>query len=266
MKLDFGTEYMIVEVIDGVGWVTFNNPERRNAVKFEMWEAIPKIFDTLVAQNDVRCIVMKGAGDKSFVAGADISEFKEKRSTPEQVTMYNATSAAAYAAIENCEKPLIAMIRGFCIGGGLAVALSADIRIAADNTVYAVPAARLGLGYRYPGMKRLVNLVGPAYAKEIFFTARKFNAEEAWRMGLVNKVVGLDELDAAVAEYAGMIAENAPLTVAAANFAVQTAIAHEADRDFAKLDEMVEACFASEDYKEGQTAFMEKRKPVFQGR
>jgi enoyl-CoA hydratase/carnithine racemase len=158
------------------------------------------------------------------------------------------------------------MIRGFCIGGGLAVALSADIRIAADNTVYAVPAARLGLGYRYPGMKRLVNLVGPAYAKEIFFTARKFNAEEAWRMGLVNKVVGLDELDAAVAEYAGMIAENAPLTVAAANFAVQTAIAHEADRDFDKLDQMVAACFASEDYKEGQTAFMEKRKPVFKGR
>jgi enoyl-CoA hydratase/carnithine racemase len=266
MKLDFGTEKMIVEVIDGVGWVTFNNPERRNAVMWEMWVAIPKIFEELSARDDVRCCVVKGAGDKAFVSGADISEFAEKRTGEEQSKLYNATSDAAYAAIESFDKPLIAMIQGFCIGGGLAVALSADIRIAADNTVYAVPAAKLGLGYRYPGMKRLVSLVGPAYAKDIFFTGRKYTADEAFHMGLINHLTTLNGLEAKTREYAEMIAENAPLTIAAANYAVQTALAHEADRDFAKLDALVDACFASDDYREGQTAFMEKRKPAFTGR
>lgn len=266
MKLDFGTERMIVEVIDGVGWVTFNNPERRNAVSWEMWIAIPKIFQTMSERDDVRCVVMKGAGDKSFVAGADISEFKEKRTGEEQVKAYNAATAAAYGAIENFDKPLIAMIRGFCIGGGLAVALSADIRIGAEDTVYAIPAARLGLGYGFPGANRLTHLVGPAYAKEIFFTARKFTAEEALRMGLINRLTTVDELEATAREYAGMIAENAPLTVETANMAVNAAISDPDDRDLDAIDAMVAKCFASDDYKEGQTAFMEKRKPNFQGR
>lgn len=265
MQLDFGTEKMVVEVIDGVGWVTFNNPARRNAVGWDMWIAIPKIFAELSARDDVRCCVVKGAGDKAFVSGADISEFKERRTGEEQSRIYNAKSDAAYAAIESFDKPLIAMVQGFCIGGGLAIALSADIRIAADNTVYAVPAAKLGLGYRYPGMKRLVSLVGPAYAKEIFFTGRHYSADEAFHMGLINQMTGHEGLEAKTREYAEMIAGNAPLTIAAANYAVQTALAAEADRDFAKLDAMVDACFASEDYKEGQAAFKEKRKPVFTG-
>ena len=265
MKLDFGTERMIVEIVDGVGWVTFNNPARRNAVSWEMWVAIPKIFETLSAREDVRCVVMKGAGDKSFVAGADISEFKELRTGDEQVKAYNAATAAAYSAIENFDKPLIAMIRGFCIGGGLAVALSADIRIAADDTVYAIPAAKLGLGYGYQGVNRLVHLVGPAYAKEIFFTARKFDGEEALRMGLINRLTPVDALEATTRDYAAMIAENAPLTIATANMAVAAALADESARDLDAVEAMVAKCFASDDYKEGQAAFMEKRKPVFKG-
>lgn len=266
MKLDFGTENMIVEVVDGVGWVTFNNPKRRNAVNWDMWQAIPKIFADLSQRDEVRCVVMKGAGDKSFVAGADISEFKEKRTGDAQVKAYNEATAAAYGAIENFDKPLIAMIQGFCIGGGLAVALSADIRIGADDTVYAIPAARLGLGYGYTGVNRLVHLVGPAYAKEVFFTARKFTGEEALRMGLINRLTSVAELESVTREYAAMIAENAPLTIATANMAVGMATAAESDRDWAAVDEMVAKCFASDDYKEGQAAFMEKRKPVFKGR
>lgn len=265
MKLDFGTEYMIAEIVDGVGWVTFNNPARRNAVNWDMWHAIPKIFQTMSEREDVRCVVMKGAGDKSFVAGADISEFKERRTGEEQVKAYNAATAKAYSTIENFDKPLIAMIRGFCIGGGLAVALSADIRIAADDSVYAIPAARLGLGYGYQGVNRLVHLVGPAYAKEIFFTARKFTGEEALRMGLINRLTAVADLEATTGEYASMIAENAPLTIATANLAVAAALADPADRDLEAVDAMVDRCFASADYKEGQAAFMEKRKPAFRG-
>lgn len=266
MQLDFGTENMIVEVEDGVGWVTFNNPARRNAVNWSMWQAIPEIFKTLSERDDVRCAVMKGAGDKSFVAGADISEFKERRTGEAQVKLYNAATAKAYSTIENFDKPLIAMIRGFCIGGGLAVALSADLRIAADDTVFAIPAARLGLGYGYSGVNRLVHLVGPAYAKEIFFTARKFDGEEALRMGLINRLTTVDDLEKTAREYAAMIAENAPLTIATANLAVGTALQPESERDWDAVEDMVQKCFASEDYKEGQIAFMEKRKPVFRGR
>ncbi len=266
MQLDFGTERMIVEVIDGVGWVTFNNPARRNAVSWEMWVAIPKIFKAMSERSDVRCVVMQGAGDKSFVAGADISEFKERRTGEEQVKAYNAATATAYSTIENFDKPLIAMIRGFCIGGGLAVALSADIRIAADDTVYAIPAARLGLGYGYAGIKRLTHLVGPAYAKEIFFTARKFTGEEALRMGLINRLTTVQDLESTTRDYAAMIAENAPLTIATANMAVAAALADAGERDVEAVEAMVAKCFASDDYKEGQTAFMEKRKPVFKGR
>lgn len=266
MQLDFGTENMIVEVEDGVGWVTFNNPKRRNAVNWAMWQAIPEIFAEMSRRDDVRCVVMKGAGDKSFVAGADISEFKERRTGEEQVKAYNAATAKAYSSIENFDKPLIAMIQGFCIGGGLAVALSADLRIASDDTVYAIPAARLGLGYGYAGVNRLVHLVGPAYAKEIFFTARKFSGEEALRMGLINRLTAVADLEATAREYAGMIAENAPLTIATANMAVGTALQPESERDWDAVEDMVAKCFASDDYKEGQAAFMEKRKPVFQGR
>jgi enoyl-CoA hydratase/carnithine racemase len=200
------------------------------------------------------------------VSGADISEFEEKRSAEEGIKLYDAAGEAAQSAIINASKPTIAKIRGICIGGGLAIALNTDVRIASDNSVFAVPAARLGLGYRYTGIKRLVDIVGPAFAKEIFFSARKFTAEEARIMGLVNRVVPGAELDATVDAFATNISGNAPLTMKAAKLAIDAAKEDADKRRTAEIDAAIKACFASQDYVEGRRAFMEKRKPKFEGR
>ena len=264
--LQLKTEKMIAEVENGVGWITFNQPEKRNAVSYEMWTAIPEIIDAFTADPAVRVVVMKGAGDRAFVSGADISEFEEKRNTPEQVEIYEQATGAANRALRTIEMPLIAMIRGFCIGGGLAISLAADLRITADDGQFAVPAAKLGLGYGYGGIKELMHVVGPSFAKEIFFTGRRFDAEEARTMGLVNRVVPVADLESQTKELAELIAANAPLTVKAAKAAVNEGTKEAAERDLGRIDAMVKACFDSEDYKEGRRAFMEKRRPQFQGR
>lgn len=260
------TPYMLADVRDGIGWMTFNNPERRNAMKMEMNEAIVEILDAFAADDEVRVVVMQGAGDKAFVSGADISEFETHRSTPEGRERFDAVSAAAGRALSQLEKPLVAKIRGFCMGGGLATALSADIRITADDGQFAIPAARLGLGYGFPGIQKLTALVGPAMVNEIMMSARRFTANEAFAMGLVNRVVPVSGLDVAVAELAGQIAANAPLTVKAAKAAVIEAGKDPERRDVERVDELVETCFLSEDYVEGRQAFMEKRTPAFKGR
>ena len=265
-RLELQTEKMLAHVEDGVGWITFNQPAKRNAVSLAMWQAVPRIIDDFASADDVRVVVMTGAGDKAFVSGADISEFEELRSTTEQIEFYDAATSAASAALRSLEKPLIAMIRGFCVGGGMAIALAADMRISADDGQFGVPAAKLGLGYGYGGIKELMNLVGPSYAKEIFFTGQRFSAVEAEKMGLVNRVVPVDELEPTVTKYARTIADNAPLTVKAAKAAVNEGTKNPEERDLDGVAEMVEACFKSEDYKEGRRAFMEKRKPRFQGR
>ncbi len=257
---------MLASVENGVGWITFNQPEKRNAVSYDMWTAIPEIVSAFAANPAVRVVVMKGAGDRAFVSGADISEFEEKRNTPEAIEIYEQATGAANRALRTLEKPLVAMIRGYCIGGGLAIALSADLRITAEDGQFAVPAAKLGLGYGYSGIKELMNLVGPSYAKEIFFTGRRFTADEAKSMGLVNKIVPIAELESATASYAEIIAGNAPLTVKAAKAAVNEGTKEASERDLAAVDAMVKACFDSDDYIEGRRAFMEKRKPQFQGR
>jgi enoyl-CoA hydratase/carnithine racemase len=264
MKLD--TEKMLAEKADGIGWITFNQPEKRNAVSVEMWAAIPAIMDDYLADDAVRVIVLKGAGDRAFIAGADISEFGEKRNSPEATKIYDEVAGRAHQALIASPKPVIAMINGYCIGGGLAVALSTDIRIAADNTRFAIPAARLGLGYGWPGLKRLLDIVGPAFAKEIFFTARQFDHEEALAMGLVNRVVPAADLESHVRDYARRIAENAPLTIGAAKMTVDELLKDPERRDLRACEAAISACFASADYVEGRTAFMEKRKPVFRGR
>lgn len=260
------TDRMLARKAGGVGTMTFNNPERRNAVSMEMWEAAEAILADFRDDPAVRVIVVTGAGDRAFVSGADISKFESERSSMAEVERYSAQTARVYDLLYDLPKPTIAQIKGYCVGGGAALAVCCDLRICGEDSRFAIPAARLGLGYGFTGMKRLTDIVGPAFAKEILFTARQFNAEEARAMGLVNRVVPREEVEAYVATYAAMICENAPLTVAAAKQVLAETQKDAAARDMAKVERLVAACFASEDYKEGRRAFMEKRKPNFQGR
>ncbi len=249
-----------------VATVLFSNPAKLNAVTFDMWSAVPAALAALDADPAVRVVVIAGDGDKAFISGADISQFEKLRGTAGAQAEYNKAVEKAYLAPMNCSKPVIARIRGICIGGGLGFAAACDLRICSEDAVFRMPAARLGLGYSPAGVRRFMNVIGAANTSEIFFTARKFDAREALRMGFVSRVVPAAQLEQAVAETCELIAENAPLTVAAAKFAVQQALKDPAERDMAKAVKMVEACFASADHKEGRKAFMDKRKPSFTGR
>ncbi len=260
------TDKMIVRKDGGIGWMIFNNPERHNAVSLEMWKAVGEISADFAEDPAIRVVIVTGAGGKAFVSGADISRFEQERSSEEQFKLYNATSAGAFESLAQLRKPTIAMIRGYCIGGGLALAICCDLRICTEASKFGIPAAKLGLGYGYPGVKRLVDLVGPAYAQEIFFTARQFNATEAREMGLVNRVVADGDLEEFVNGYAATIAANAPLTVGSIKTIVGEALKDPETRDLGLCDRLVKECYASQDYVEGRRAFMEKRKPVFSGR
>jgi len=260
------TDKLLARKEAGVGIVTFNNPERHNAMSLEMWEATTRILEDFADDDEVRAIVLTGAGGKAFVSGADISKFASERASLEATRAYDVTTAAAFNSIYEFPKPTIAMIRGYCVGGGVGVASCCDLRICSDNSKFAVPAAKLGLGYAYAGLKRLVDVVGQSFAKEIFYTARQFDAQEAYAMGLVNRVVPAAELESYVKSITDMICANAPLTIKAVKYTVGEILKDESKRDVAGVDKMVEACFASRDYTEGRTAFMAKRKPVFTGR
>ncbi len=254
-------------VRDGaVATVLFSNPAKLNAMSYDMWLGLPKLLKSLEGDRSVRTIVFAGDGEKAFVSGADISQFEKVRGTADAQAEYNKAVELAYTAPMQCMKPVIAKVRGVCFGGGLGLAAACDVRFASDDATFRMPAARLGLGYSYSGVRRFMNVLGAANTADIFFSARKFDAAEALRMGFVSRVVPAAELDRTVAEYCAVIAENAPLTIAAAKFAVQQGMKDPADRDVAMAQKMVEACFASVDHKEGRTAFMEKRKPKFQGR
>ncbi len=229
-----------------------------------MWQAIPQVLEGFANDGAIRAVVLTGAGDKAFVSGADISQFEKERSSADAVAHYDAVGEKAQSALKMFDKPVIAMIRGYCIGGGLNIANLCDLRIASDDARFGIPAAKMGLGYRAASMKHLVDLVGAAYAREIMLTARQFSAEEALRMGLVHKVVPVPELEKTVREYCDMIAANAPLTMRAAKRIIREVSAAEYDSEACQA--WVKECFDSEDYREGRRAFMEKRKPVFKGK
>ena len=265
MKAPVQTDKMLSRKEGGVGYMTFNNPERHNAVSLDMWEAAQSILADFAADAGVRVVVVTGAGGKAFVSGADISRFESERSSKDAIERYNAAVDRANTAVYEFPKPTIAMIRGYCIGGGVGLALCCDLRICSDNSKFGVPAAKHGLGYGFKGIKKLVDVVGPSFAKEIFFTARQFAAAEALAMGLVNRVLPDGELETYVNDYAAIISGNAPLTVNSVKYIVGEAVKPESERNLQKCADLVAQCFASNDYKEGRTAFMEKRKPAFTG-
>jgi enoyl-CoA hydratase/carnithine racemase len=260
------TSKIIAEVDGGVGWLRINQPERRNAISLEMWQGLADATAAFEADDAVRVVVIHGVGGRSFAAGADISEFGQQRANAEQKRRYGEVAARGQGGLSQLSKPLVAMIQGYCIGGGMAIALQADVRFAAAGSRFGIPAARLGLGYEYPGLATLARLVGPSAAKYILFSARQIKADEALRLGLVNFVCAPDELEARVRDYAITITANAPLTIKAAKAALRVFERYSQRDDAAAIDELVDRCFNSDDYREGREAFMAKRTPRFKGR
>ena len=246
-------------------WIVFDNPRRMNALNLDMWASLPDLIAEAVADDDVRVVILRGAGDRAFSAGADISEFDTVRSG-DKAKHYDAVNHAAFEAVANCPKPTIAMAQGFCLGGGLLLALSCDLRLAAEGSSFAIPMAKLGVGYDARWIRPVFRSASAASAKEILFTGRRFNHDEAMTMGLLNSVHGMDDIEAKTRTLAQEIAENAPLSLRVAKATVDEFSRAPENPDLAMLDAMIDACIKSDDYKEGRTAFMEKRKPQFRGR
>jgi enoyl-CoA hydratase/carnithine racemase len=245
------------------GWLVLNRPDRRNALNAGMWAAIPPLMETIAAMPDVRVIVLRGAGSEAFAAGADISEFDAARNDAAAAARYEQLNGEALAAIRGSAKPVIAMIHGFCIGGGLALALAADLRIAHSAALFALPPARLGLAYPLDGLRDLVATVGAAAAKEMIFTARRLSADDALRLGLISRVAA--DLEGETQALCAEIAAGAPLTIAHAKRAIDLIAGRPGHVDEAEVSALAARCFNSEDYAEGRAAFAEKRKPVFRG-
>ena len=246
--------------------IRFNNPARHNALSADMWQAIPALLAQAAADDAIRLVVFSGAGGKAFVSGADISQFDDLRAAREAVTRYEAMAEDALTAIADCAKPTLACIQGYCIGGGVNVAIACDLRIASSDSMFSIPAARLGLGYRYSAMKNLIDLIGPGAAKDLFFTARRIDAQEAHRLGLVSRTCAPEALPTLLVEYCDALAANAPLTVQAAKVITAEILKASPDIDLPRCQQLIRGCFESDDYAEGRRAFMEKRKPVFRGR
>lgn len=248
-----------------VGWIVFSNRGKHNAMTEEMWRAVPGALAGLERDEEVRVIVLRGEGDQAFVSGADISQFEALRASPDAQAGYNDAIEAAYLAPTRCAKPVIAAIRGICMGGGLGLAAACDLRFASEDASFRMPAARLGLGYNFVGMKRFHDIIGAANTADVFFSARTFGAGEALRMGFANGVFPSAEFEQRIADYVALVAENAPLTLAAAKRTLAEILKEPQSRDLAAVQALVAACFASDDYREGRSAFMEKRKPAFKG-
>ena len=253
------------EVEGPIGRLVVANPARRNAVSLDMWKAIPGAVAALAAHPDVRVVVVRGDGDLAFVSGADISEFATVRKDAASARAYEASNAEAFSALRHVAVPTIAMIRGFCLGGGMGLAVACDLRVASDDAVFGIPAARLGVGYPPDCMADVVAAVGPQRAKELFFTARRMSAKEAQDIGLLTTVHSVEALENEVTDLALAIAHNAPLTIRAAKAAIDAVTAGTIARDREHLVALTDACFASADFAEGRTAFLEKREAKFHG-
>jgi enoyl-CoA hydratase/carnithine racemase len=248
-----------------VAHIILSNVAKMNAMTLQMWQALPKAIEMFDRDPEVRVIVVSGDGDKAFISGADISQFDQLRSTEDAQAQYNAAVDAAYMCPILCSKPVVASIRGYCFGGGLGFAASCDVRICASDALFRMPAARLGLGYDPRGVKRFMDILGAANTADIFFSARRFDAADALRMGFVSQVHPVDQLKSKTQEYVQMVSENAPLTMAAAKFAIRQGLSDESQKEMEQAKAMVKKCFASEDYKEGRKAFADKRVPNFKG-
>jgi len=259
------TSKIQVQVADGVGWLTFNHPERRNAMSLDMWQGLGDAAQALEADPGVRVVVMRGAGGKAFVSGADISEFDAHRADARQKEAYGVIAARGHQGLATLTKPLIALIEGFCIGGGLALSLTADVRFASTGSRFGIPAAKLGLGYEYAGIAALARLVGPSCAKDILFSARFLETDEALRIGLINAVLEPADIERHVRDYALRVASNAPLTIHAAKEAVRVFERYASTAQADEIAMLVDRCFDSDDYREGRSAFLEKRTPQFKG-
>lgn len=260
------SDKMLARKDGAIAHMVFNNPERHNAVSMEMWAAAEAILEDFNTDEAIRVIVLSGAGGKAFVSGADISKFDDERAGAEAVKRYGETTARAYANLYSSPKPTIAMIRGYCIGGGLGLAACCDMRFCTEGSRFGLPAARLGLGYSLSSIKRLADVVGVAAAKDICLSARRYDAAEAREIGLVNEVLPDAALEDHVNEYAAKVAANAPLTIAAMKQIFVELVKDPEERDVDACQAAVDRCFASEDYLEGRQAFMEKREPQFKGR
>lgn len=264
--MDNADNSLIVEKRGAVGWITFNNPAKHNAMSLDMWAGLVPSLSAFEADDEIRVVVLTGAGDKAFVSGANIFQFDKLRSSTNAVAEYERVAEGAQNALYNYAKPTVARIKGYCIGGGLNLALCCDVRIACDNSSFAIPAGKMGLGYRMTAIRNLVTVVGPANALDIFLSARRLGSDEALRMGLVQHLANEESFEETVTQYLERLAANAPLTLSVGKKMIRQFQEVPAHIDMEEMRNLVMTCFASEDYQEGKQAFAQKRAPVFKGR
>ncbi|HWE53150.1 MAG TPA: enoyl-CoA hydratase [Bryobacteraceae bacterium] len=262
---EFAGGTILAEVSNRIGTITFNQPEKHNALSGGMWEAVEEILDTWRDDDSVRVVVLTGAGDKAFISRSDIGEFESRHDSFDASREYNRLSGSEKEKLNEFPKPVIASIRGYCLGSGLGIAIHADIRIAAEDSQFGIPAARIGLAYGFSSIKRLVDLVGPAHAAMILYSAERIGSAEALRIGLVNQVVPGSDLETAVQNLARKIASNAPFSVRASKMTIEQALRDPDRRDLKGIERAGIECLTSEDHREGRAGFHEKRPPVFRG-